>query len=45
MTSGTAFRIRRVADWLDANSYEDISKTGGLANGKGRFMDLTEFVW
>lgn len=42
MTSGTAFRIRRVADWLDANSYEDISKTGGLANGKGRFMDLTE---
>lgn len=42
MNPGGAFRIRRVADWLGVSSYEDISKTGGLADNQGRLLDLTE---
>ncbi|KAL4064925.1 hypothetical protein V8B97DRAFT_2010607 [Scleroderma yunnanense] len=40
--SGGAFRIRRITDWLSLNAYEDITKTGGLANNDVRFMDFTQ---
>ncbi|KAI6031743.1 hypothetical protein BKA83DRAFT_4204738 [Pisolithus microcarpus] len=41
MHTGGAFRIRRTADWLGANSQEDITKTGGLFNSEGKFTDFT----
>jgi hypothetical protein len=44
MKSGGAFRIRRVIEWLGAQSHEDIQATGGLAGGKGRILSIDECV-
>ncbi|KAI6153500.1 hypothetical protein BKA82DRAFT_4090668 [Pisolithus tinctorius] len=41
MHTGSAFRIRRIADWLGLNSREDITKAGGLLNSEARFKDFT----
>jgi hypothetical protein len=42
MNASGAFRIRRVGEWLGTNSSEDVEKTGGLAEGKGRIVDADE---
>ncbi|KAH7911939.1 hypothetical protein BJ138DRAFT_1062086 [Hygrophoropsis aurantiaca] len=42
MTAGGTFRIRRVGEWLGADTYENICKTGGLAAGEGRIMDKAQ---
>ncbi|KIJ57886.1 hypothetical protein HYDPIDRAFT_34700 [Hydnomerulius pinastri MD-312] len=42
MNTGGAFRVRRVTDWLGVSSYEDIAKTGGLANNSGRLSGPAE---
>ncbi|KAH7931101.1 hypothetical protein BV22DRAFT_1053839 [Leucogyrophana mollusca] len=42
MTANGAFRIRRVAEWLGVDAYEDIRKTGGLAGGRGRMLDKAQ---
>ncbi|KAI6044928.1 hypothetical protein EDC04DRAFT_2637621 [Pisolithus marmoratus] len=44
MHTGSAFRIRRTADWLGLNSQEDITRTGGLLNNEGQFIDFTGFA-
>ncbi|KIK99035.1 hypothetical protein PAXRUDRAFT_823202 [Paxillus rubicundulus Ve08.2h10] len=42
MNPGSTFRIRRVADWLGVDSYEDIAKTGGLVDNYSRLLNLAE---
>jgi hypothetical protein len=42
MYSGGAFRLRRVADWLGVDSYEDIASTGGLADNPHRLLNLDQ---
>jgi hypothetical protein len=44
MKSGGAFRIRRVVEWLGADSHENIRVTGGLAEGKGRILGINGYV-
>ncbi|KAI0673458.1 hypothetical protein C8Q78DRAFT_1076468 [Trametes maxima] len=40
-TSGT-FRLRRVGEWLSSDFTEDVNTTGGLAEGKGHILGVTE---
>ncbi|KAF8140133.1 hypothetical protein EV363DRAFT_1151759 [Boletus edulis] len=40
MHSGCAFRLRRVADWLGIDTYEDVASTGGLADNPHRLLNL-----
>ena len=42
-TSGS-FRIRRVGEWLEADSREDVRKTGGLAGGDAHITTVDEYV-
>lgn len=42
MMKGGSFRVRRVADWLGAAATEDMTKTGGLAGGRGKVVTKTE---
>lgn len=42
MHSGGAFRLRRVADWLGVDSYEDIAFTGGLTRNPHRLLNLNQ---
>ncbi|KAG8219894.1 hypothetical protein J3R82DRAFT_888 [Butyriboletus roseoflavus] len=42
MHSGGAFRLRRVADWLGVDSYEDIASTGGLTHNPHRLLNLNQ---
>jgi hypothetical protein len=44
MNPGSTFRIRRVADWLGVDSYEDVAKTGGLVDNYSRLLTLTEYA-
>jgi hypothetical protein len=44
MPTGGAFRIRRVSEWLAADTYERINETGGMAGTQGRLTDLKEYV-
>ncbi|KAF9240874.1 hypothetical protein BU15DRAFT_73727 [Melanogaster broomeanus] len=39
---GSTFRIRRVVDWLGVDSYENIAKSGGLADNHSRLLNFTE---
>lgn len=44
MKSGGAFRIKRVVEWLDTESHEDIRATGGLAGESGRILSIDKCV-
>ncbi|KAF9263456.1 hypothetical protein L218DRAFT_959007 [Marasmius fiardii PR-910] len=38
----SAFRLRRVGEWIGIEAAEDINKTGGLMLGRGRIIDLED---
>lgn len=42
MPTGGAFRVRRVSEWLAADTYERVEETGGMANVTARITNLTE---
>jgi hypothetical protein len=44
MNSSGAFRIRRVGEWLGTSQGENVQKTGGLAEGRGRLLTTSECV-
>ncbi|KAI0788596.1 hypothetical protein C8Q75DRAFT_807802 [Abortiporus biennis] len=41
MNTAGAFRIRKVGEWLAGHTTEDISQTGGLADGKGVISEFS----
>jgi hypothetical protein len=44
MNEGALFRVRRVGEWLGQDTTEDVEKTGGLSEGRGRVVTLNEQV-
>ncbi|CCL98990.1 uncharacterized protein FIBRA_00998 [Fibroporia radiculosa] len=44
MNMGSAFRVRRVGEWLSHKLGEDIHVTGGLARGNGRILTATQSI-
>ncbi|KAI0652194.1 hypothetical protein C8Q79DRAFT_1114986 [Trametes meyenii] len=42
MNSSGTFRLRRVGEWLTSDFTEDVKTTGGLAEGKGHVLSVTE---
>ncbi|KAK1224398.1 hypothetical protein PQX77_012694 [Marasmius sp. AFHP31] len=38
----STFRLRKVGEWLGVEATEDVAKTGGLRQGRGRVLDLQE---
>jgi hypothetical protein len=44
MNTSGAFRIRRISEWLGSSANEDILRTGGLAEGRGRLLNIDEYV-
>ncbi|KAG9314451.1 hypothetical protein JVU11DRAFT_5248 [Chiua virens] len=42
MHTGGTFRLRRVAEWLGVDSYENIDATGGLVDNPHRLLDLNQ---
>jgi hypothetical protein len=44
MNTSGAFRIRRVGEWLGGNTTEDVQKTGGLSEGRGRVVTMDRWA-
>ena len=44
MHTNGSFRIRRVGEWLEFGSREDVRRTGGLAGGDAHISTLDEYV-
>ncbi|KAJ3554628.1 hypothetical protein NM688_g3008 [Phlebia brevispora] len=41
ITQTSAFRVRRVGEWLNHSTTENIEQTGGLAGNKGRILTVS----
>lgn len=43
VSAGGTFRVRHVGEWYSFAGSENVDKTGGLAHGKGRVLNLLEY--